>query len=248
MQCHSKLCMDLISQGTTLKRQNETLEQYYSRITHLSIVSKSLVEMPDISKLCQLTILYLYDNHLESVFGLVGLPIERLYLQNNNLQSLDGIDGLEKLRVLNLSGNVISKVSFTQLPSLETLHLDKQRVESLVFDPETPQTYTDQLVHVVSMTKIRNIQCPSSVNDRYLRQKMILSSDSIASINGKPVSETEREFLIRMHAAKRKPKQKPVQLKKETLERPMPHLPPYATQYRDLILQQMHDLGVPPAK
>ena len=78
------------------------------------------------------------------------------------------------------------------------------------------------------------------LKDRYLRQKLIRSNSSLQCINGKDISEVERVFTERMGKLKKVVKKTVVE---EPIQgtKPIPHLPPYATQYRDLILQQIQE-------
>lgn len=79
------------------------------------------------------------------------------------------------------------------------------------------------------------------LKDRYLRQKLIRSNSSLQCINGKDISEVERVFTERMGKFKKVVKKPIVEEPIQVNPKPIPHLPPYATQYRDLILQQIQE-------
>lgn len=131
------LNLEMILSGTTLKRtKKEALKAYLARISHLA-VSNNLHQLCDLTSLSSLTVLYLYDNQLKTISGLKACPITRLYLQNNNLTSFQGIDGIKTLCILNVSGNYIQNALFHDLPNLESMAIDKQKVKGLVFDVES---------------------------------------------------------------------------------------------------------------
>jgi Leucine-rich repeat (LRR) protein len=46
---------------------------------------------------------------------------------------MDGIDGLSNLEVLNVSGNCFIQISFCNLPQLQYLQADRQKIEGLCF-------------------------------------------------------------------------------------------------------------------
>jgi hypothetical protein len=92
---------------------------------------------------------------------------------------------------------------------------------------------------VSSVSSLKKIFTQSLVNDRHLRHKVILASSNIQWINDKEVTFLERKFLSKMNSTKRA---KPKRTAEEVIDlRPqvIPHLPPYASQYRDLMLHQI---------
>ena len=100
------------------------------------------------------------------------------------------------------------------------------------------------------MTTLDASKNPFTSNIR-LRQRIILASESLSSFNDKEITHIEREFLRNMMIAKSKRSNKssegpmsryPAQTEEEGEDKPIPHLPPYATQYRDLIIQQQQQV------
>ena len=67
------------------------------------------------------------------------------------------------------------------------------------------------------------------------------------TISGKQITPVERSFLKRFNLVKKQPKKAIVpppqttklQQQQDLQNRPIPHLPPYATQYRDLMLSEL---------
>ncbi|KAJ3229641.1 hypothetical protein HDU81_005207 [Chytriomyces hyalinus] len=132
---------ETIEHGSTQKRsKNETLDAFLRRLTHVSLVGKGIAAIQGLEVCRNLTVLYLYENNISRIEGLQACTaLVRLYLQHNQIEEISGLDvGLERLTELHLAGNKISHVSgLHQLPSLECLHLDGQRItEPLTFDGE----------------------------------------------------------------------------------------------------------------
>lgn len=75
-----------------------------------------------------------------------------------------------------------------------------------------------------------------------IRQMVVAASESLNQFNNKTITPTERSFLMSMKRANRNS----VNKKKKSatgdeksmkgLTYPIPHLPPYASQYRDLMV------------
>ncbi|KAJ8324648.1 hypothetical protein QVD99_002669 [Batrachochytrium dendrobatidis] len=288
-----KLTADIVAAGSTAKRnKNELICTYLSRISHVSVVGRGIVDMSGISVSSNnLTVLFLYDNKIQVIQGLENCHnLTRLYLQNNNISSISGLEtGLYKLSVLNISGNKIKIISgLHNLPNLQTLYVDKQilnKDEAVEFDLDTLAGLSTSLTTLTATcNNMANVSCLGVLNnlqnldlrgnviqdtdeleilverckslsslqiannlirDRYLRQKLILANSMLRSIDGKDVTQTEHEFLCRMEAQRftrsklsTQPKQTLHDQLEEPQSHPIPHLPPYASQYRDLILQR----------
>jgi hypothetical protein len=79
-----------------------------------------------------------------------------------------------------------------------------------------------------------------------LRRNIILASSTINTFNGRNITVTERACLVNMERAKRKIKhQKSIpgvdvgEEEEQGLGGVVPHLPAYASQYRDMIIHQL---------
>jgi hypothetical protein len=97
----------------------------------------------------------------------------------------------------------------------------------------------EELVHQLPrLSKI--ITTGNPIQDRYIRQKLIQSSSSLENINEKDISKVERVFTERLKKIK-KPSvvKKPVVVEKLIIPKPIPHLPAFASQYRDLYLHKL---------
>jgi Leucine-rich repeat (LRR) protein len=75
-----------------------------------------------------LTVLYIYDNQLESLEGVQQLVcLRELYAQNNRLNNVSALSGCRTLRKLYLNRNQIHRFDVHGLEGLEVLSLEAQR-------------------------------------------------------------------------------------------------------------------------
>lgn len=141
-----KLTIDLISRGTsgyTKKKRDETMQQYLRRLTHLYLENKGIDEVGDDISLCRnLSVLYLYDNHLTMIPNLMQNQfLTMLYLQNNSISRIEGLHPLIRLTKLYLGGNCITVIEgLEKLQQLQELHIENQILppgEKLLFDPRS---------------------------------------------------------------------------------------------------------------
>ncbi|ORY53574.1 outer arm dynein light chain 1 [Rhizoclosmatium globosum] len=256
---------ETIEHGSTLKKNSkESIENFLRRVSHVSLVGKGIEVMEGLELCRNLTVLYLYENSIKRIEGLEACSsLTRLYLQNNAIEEISGLNvGLDKLTELHLAGNKIKYVTgLESLPALEVLHLDNQVIEEpLVFDVACMDTIGE--VHYVlgscgSLVSL-NITANPVANILKFRQKVILASQTLTTLNEKDISSIEREFLYNMESAK-KQRSKTGKTRQQNIipsdpnapqifaltmlgnpdHKPIPHLPPYASQYRDLMLHQM---------
>ncbi|KAH6562930.1 hypothetical protein BASA50_007455 [Batrachochytrium salamandrivorans] len=195
----------------------------------------------------RLTVLNISENRIKYVAGLHNLPcLETLYADKQKLHSedsvefdMDSIAGLStSLKCLTATGNNMSRIQpLGYLQNLQRLDIRGNLIQDV-------EELDSMLLGCKSLTTLLIANNP--INDRYLRQRLILASSSLCTIDDKKITDTERLFLHRMEAsksarAKLTSNKMQVTVKEEppnNQDRPYPHLPPYASQYRDLILQQ----------
>ena len=84
----------------------------------------------------------------------------------------------------------------------------------------------------------------NKIQDRYVRQKLIQHSSTLENIDEKDISASERIFTERLGKVKKaKEAKKPLFFEKSPAlpvnPKPIPHLPAFASQYRDLYLQKL---------
>ena len=80
------------------------------------------------------------------------------------------------------------------------------------------------------------------IQDRYIRQKLIRSCSTLESINDKDVSDVERVFTERLGKIKKSPPAPKKSTQKPSgppVVKPIPHLPAFASQYRDMYIQKL---------
>ncbi|VDM02246.1 unnamed protein product [Schistocephalus solidus] len=125
------------------RSENESIESYLKRMTHLYLDNKEIDDMGEVLKLCpELQVLYLYDNKMDSIpFFPNNINLTHLYLQNNEIQRISHLNELINLQKLFLSGNRISVLEgLENLEKLTELKMDLQRLppgESLIVDDQS---------------------------------------------------------------------------------------------------------------
>ncbi|KAI8926260.1 hypothetical protein BC831DRAFT_400188 [Entophlyctis helioformis] len=246
-----ELSLELISAGSTQKQyKHEDQHAFLARISHVTVTRRGITNMQAIEACSNLAALFLYDNKIEAIQGLHASHrhLTRLYLQNNNIETISGLDcGLGRLSVLNLSGNRIQLATgLHNLPALEELHLDKQRLaKGQSFDMDLDSIAGLSLEHMAAtFQSLRTLKLTNNpIQDRYLRQHLVLTCRTLEWLDDKAITDTERLFLMRMEASKAARARRTATCEsdgaqtamaeaEESAAPPIPHLPPYATQYR----------------
>ena len=206
--------------------------------------------------------LYLQNNHVETISGLdVGLEkLSVLNLSNNRIHNVSGLTNLPNLTELYVDKMVLPKGTSIEFDldtiaslslSLEKLSCTGNNLENITILGFLQELQTLDLSNnsITDMDLVEEVamQCKNlntlkitenRLNDRYLRQKLILANFALRSINGKDVSDTERAFLVKLEGSKvarsKAPSKAatPMTPQQDLGPVPMPHLPPYATQYR----------------
>ncbi|KAI9335995.1 hypothetical protein BDR26DRAFT_804640 [Obelidium mucronatum] len=252
---------ETIEHGSTVKKsKTESIDTFLRKVTHVSLVGKNIGIMEGLDLCRNLNVLYLYENNIKRIEGLSAcVSLTRLYLQNNLVEEISGLDvGLDKLTELHLAGNKIKFVTGLEaLPALEILHLDGQHIdEPMMFDVGCMDAIGWEEVHYV-LASCENLQSLNITgnpiaNILKFRQKAILASPSLVTINEKDISPVERDFLVNMETAKKqrsktgrnRPQQSMAPVDPHAAhifaltmlgnhdQKPIPHLPPYASQYR----------------
>ncbi|KAI8817363.1 uncharacterized protein EV422DRAFT_541540 [Fimicolochytrium jonesii] len=207
-----------------------------------------------------LRILHLHGNSIQYIRGLHNLPsLEHLKLDRQRLspgQSLEfsqdefSVPLAASLKRLSLEGNKINDIGpIVTLRGLEELDLSDNRID----DAESVEWMVASLPHLHTLSLSSNpvvVKQPAK-----LRQRIIVAGLALETLNGKPIPENERVFASNFQAAQARRHRvqnskanssSDLQTEESLLDpalaaadepKPVPHLPPYATQYRDLILQ-----------
>jgi protein phosphatase 1 regulatory subunit 42 len=230
-------------------------------IVILDLSENSITSISSLESCRNLRKLYLQNNNISTISGLDNLPLEILNLSCNQISFVSGLDTLIDLEILILDQQNISSMTFcpnslqnlpvkqlsliqcnladiqelSLLKELQGLNLSNNKIKSI-----------DQLEDVVcNLKKLKELQVlnnPITSNIR-LFERLVVASDSLKTVNDKNISDNTRSFIrqkIRVKTLK-----VPVKTSKMSLEtgrrspKPVPHLPPYATQYRDLLISQI---------
>ncbi|KAI9017552.1 hypothetical protein BC832DRAFT_588811 [Gaertneriomyces semiglobifer] len=207
--------------------------------------------------------LYLHNNCINRFSGLHALPsLVHLKLDNQKIpddvafefdeESVDALaTSLEQLSLAHAGVQEVALLS--RLRRLERLDLTGNAVYSV-----------DELEFVVSSClRLSTLDVGENPimkdNPAKVRQRLMLASPALACLNGKDIPDVERTFAKNMLQAKEArlayesrrasldPASQPSDAKEKlrvagdqgNVDKPIPHLPPYASQYRDLILEQL---------
>ncbi|VDL60710.1 unnamed protein product [Hymenolepis diminuta] len=195
------------------KREDESFENFMSKITHLYMNNKNIDDVGDTFRHCsRLQVLYLYENKLTSVPDLsANSNLTHLYLQQNNITRICGLERLVSLEKLFLSKNKISVLEGMECQkNLRELHIDHQRLaagEEIIVDPRSTQSLRslrnldisgsslsclEGLVHLTSLEHL-DLSSNRLTNEsellNYLSQTTTLKDLSIA---GNPLSKISR--------------------------------------------------------
>lgn len=136
----SILAEELILRGSKKKPvAGQTINGFFNTITHLHLSGCKLIDDVAAVTICSnLRVLYLYENRLTSLGGLVGLErLTHLYAQDNRIESLDDFECPPNLLQLHLGGNRLSEISgLHTCTCLDELHLNGQTPPAAA--PPTP--------------------------------------------------------------------------------------------------------------
>jgi len=193
-----------------------------------------------------LTHLYLQNNNITKIEGLVHLQkLSKLYLGYNNLLVIEGLQNLELLKELHVEHQKLpagEKLLFEPRTlqnlsqSLEILNVSGNNLDSLNC-LSSLQHLIDVQARCNNLKKFEDIQDavsswkvllsldlsenPVAASHKY-RDRIIVISNSLDSLDGKEISETERQFLIRWKAS-RDAKRKELRSRRRTHDLPPLH-------------------------
>lgn len=156
----------------------------YQDAESLYLRENEFVEFDPYIDLVRLKILDLSMNMLAG--RLLFLPkvpaLRHLYLTSNKIDSLEGINGLTNLETLCMSDNQIQSFEgLDNLPNLRLLSLNYNQISSFHMYPQLPS------LHTLNLVGNPVVQIPS-----YRGMAIALSTNSLVSIDGRPIEEAER--------------------------------------------------------
>lgn len=139
--------------GIILKRSNRTLRRNESEkdavatLTHIHMANLKLTKLVDLHLFSMASVLYCYDNELESLDGIENLPrLDELQAQNNRITLIPTLNPFQLFK-LDLRNNKISVIQgFERQANLEELYLSRQDVSEVTFAPHCFETIAVTLV------------------------------------------------------------------------------------------------------
>ncbi|XP_048363224.1 protein phosphatase 1 regulatory subunit 42 isoform X3 [Sphaerodactylus townsendi] len=219
-----RLTLDLIAKSFSQKnRRDDSLAQHLRKITHLKLSNKNIDVIDDLSLCKNLNVLYLYDNQIRQIHNLdFATNLRHLYLQNNCITRIENLTSLIKLEKLYLGGNYITVVegleNLEELreKSLSVLNISNNNIDELrelaVLKNISHLIAVDNQLHSVKdmefvlsvwtqLCKIELNGNPVCHKPKY-RDRLILQSKSLESLDGKEIKEMERQFLMNWKASR----------------------------------------------
>merc|ERR1711988_328155 len=186
----------------------------------LYLYDNTIPQIGHLQNILNLKDLYLQNNNIEEINGLEHSPqLEALHLDNNCISHLSGLTQNQQLQELKLAQQRVAEdVFFTfDIPTLESLswslaHLDISMCR--LVDPrplsilralqkldisdnliEEGETMSDTLPHLQRLRDLSASGNPISRQQKY-RQNTIVCCDCLEVLDGREVSQKEREYLI----------------------------------------------------
>jgi len=175
------------------------------RLSALYLQNNNIHRIENLVVLKRLNKLFLAGNEIYRVEGLIGLTqLEELYVENQRLligdqltfepESIQAV--ANTLQVLDVSGNSLTSLSYLEpLSQLAQLNASNNKLANIT-----------ELVHLLgaSWRKLRRLDLtlnPLTRLRRY-RDRVIIMSTSLETLDGKEITDIERQFLRNWRAAR----------------------------------------------
>jgi Leucine-rich repeat (LRR) protein len=175
-------------------------------LTHLYLQENNIVIMQNLEHLISLRKLFLGGNSIQEITGLTRCNLlQELHAQAQNLPggesmyfdtaSLQAIS--DSLQVLNVQKNNIREISpLRLLHNIEKLDLSMNNVESF---EEVGSLFRHNCC--TNMTSLEMKGNPVDKQHRF-RDYIIMMTSNLTSLNGRDITQTERQFIMNREAAK----------------------------------------------
>lgn len=257
--CHCKnLCVLYLYDNkiTTIEGISEC-----SNLERLYLQNNEITEISGLENgLSKLKILHLSNNRISKLTNLFNLTsLENLYLDHQRIGNMS-LELEEKcleslgptLKILKLANNNIKHIlPIAHCELVTELGLDNNNIQDW-------KELSMVLQFCTNLTKLDIFQNPVAQGIKF-RQRVILQSPNLATIGDKVINETERIFLQNMEFVQQQNRKRQLENESKTISRreseenmlanhqdiidavwkPIPHMPPYASQYRDLMVHQI---------
>ncbi|NWH96358.1 PPR42 phosphatase, partial [Aegithalos caudatus] len=176
---------------------------FASNVTHLYLQNNRISSIENLSSLKKLEKLYLGGNYITVVEGLDKVELKELHIESQHLPLGEkllfdpvSLNSLAKsLSVLNISSNNIDELE--ELTVLENLSYLKAVDNQL-------KHMKDLEVALKKWTKLRRIDLTGNpiCQKRKYKDRIIVQSLTLESLDGKEIQEMERRFLINWKASR----------------------------------------------
>ncbi|NXS53781.1 PPR42 phosphatase, partial [Brachypteracias leptosomus] len=201
----------------------------------LYLYDNQIGQIQNLAFASNVTHLYLQNNRISCMENLSALKnLEKLYLGGNCITVVEGLDQIEKIRELHIQSQHLplgEKLLFdprsleSLAKSLSVLNISNNNIDELeqlaVLENLSSLTAADnQLQHLkdleVVLSKWRKLRRmdlrgnPLCQQPKY-RDRIVVQSQTLESLDGKDIKETERQFLMNWkasRAARQKPKER----------------------------------------
>ena len=228
--------------------------QFCKNLKILDLCENKISNISHLKDCKMLTNLYLQNNCIQEISGLDDLPLKVLNLSCNSISHVSGLDNLKDLEILTLDQqNITNPMTFDpdslealqslkylsliqcQLINIETLSL-LQDLRNLNLVNNNIDSLNQLELVVSSCKKLKDLTVtlnPISSNIR-LFERLAVSNESLETINDRKITQNSRIFMKNKMKIKKSKKTLVHSIVKtgRTSPKPLPHLPPYATQYR----------------
>ncbi|KXS16951.1 outer arm dynein light chain 1, partial [Gonapodya prolifera JEL478] len=227
-------------------------------LTHLHIQDNLLTTTLPLGCLKKLRWLDVSGNRIARVEGLS----ECAEMETLRVERQQGVESVELEQVsfrgmartltdLSLASNALTNLhAFTHLTELKALDLSNTNIADW-------ETLTTLLSRLFSLTNLRLLSTPlqaTTPSHAYRARVVLTSGPKLASLDGKNVVAAERLVWERKRAREEQVERKKLageggpaeaaseqaqEVEREQEPAPVPHLPPYATQYRDMLIHKL---------
>jgi len=221
---------------TITKKRLTHLSKHLKLCTEMRVLyayDNRLVRMEHLEACTRLTHVYLQNNQLTDLSGLGSIKnLAKLYVDNNAIARVEGLEGLMHLEELHISDQRLpegTSLEFTRNSmlalsrSLRVLSasrcgiadvtplavLRELRIASLGgnrLEHESVEGLEAVLGQLPMLTSLDLTDNPICHIQKY-RDNIILMSQNLEELDGKPITGTERQFLLQLHIRKLKREQ-----------------------------------------
>ncbi|CAN8183936.1 unnamed protein product [Coccothraustes coccothraustes] len=192
----------------------------------LYLYDNQISQIQNLDFASNITHLYLQNNHISSIENLSSLKkLEKLYLGGNYITVVEGLDKVGELRELHIESQhlppgeklLFDPVSLNSLAkSLSVLNISSNNIDELeelavLENLSYLKAVNNRLKHMKDLevvlkkwTKLRRIDLtgnPICQKTKY-RDRIIVQSLTLESLDGKEIQEMERRFLINWKASR----------------------------------------------